>query len=80
MGGGGGVTAGPLRKNNFFLSLKKKISEKRMTTKLEGGRGIVSGSLFTGSGVHLFSLLSSSQLFLSSQYFDRPRPRFDVIS
>ena len=38
--GVGGVRAWPLRKNNFFWSLRKKIPNKNVATKLGGGGGV----------------------------------------
>jgi len=34
---GGGVTAMPIRKKNFFRSSRKKFSKKNVNTNLEGG-------------------------------------------
>ena len=70
---GGGVNAGPLRKNHFLLKLEKKnIPTNNVATKLEGGNGLsgratkknfyVAGSLLTIAGF---------QLMPKMNYFDQ---------
>ena len=51
---GGGVKAGPLRKNNFFKALQEG-PEKRMTTKLKGVGG---GRALVAFAKSIFSLIN----------------------